>query len=80
MNHGPIDIGQPIVAADVVPRQLRVVNPEQVQDGSVQIMQMNSATDHSIPQMIRLTVDHPLPHSTTGHPGAETFRLMFAAM
>jgi hypothetical protein len=57
-----------------------VVNSQQVQDRGVQIMQVDSAGDYAIPQMIRLTVNHPLPDSSTSHPGAETFGLMFAAM
>jgi hypothetical protein len=57
-----------------------VVNPQQVQDCGVQIMQVDSASDYAIPQMIRLTVNHSLPDSSTSHPGAETFGLMFAAM
>jgi hypothetical protein len=80
MDHRPINIRQPIVATNVVPRKLRVVNSQQVQDRGVQIMQVDSAGDYAIPQMIRLTVNHPLPDSSTSHPGAETFGLMFAAM
>jgi hypothetical protein len=42
VDHSPMDIGQAKIATAVVVGESRVIHPQQVQDGRMQVMHMNS--------------------------------------
>ena len=68
LNNFPVNIGQPEVATPVSERQPRVIEPEQMKNRRMEIMDMHFVFGdlHSI--IIRLAVDRPASHSSAGQP------------
>ena len=73
-------VGQAEVAAEVVPGELGVVDAEQVQHRGVQVVDVDLAVDDAVAHVIGFAVGEAAFHAAAGHPGAEAFGLMFAAV
>ena len=61
-------------------RQLRVVNPHQVQDGRMEVVHFHLVLDGVITPVIRGAIRHSTLDSTTSHPHREAVRVMIAAI
>jgi len=73
-------VGQSKIPPAVAVRQLRVINSHQMQDGGVQIVDMNFVLDRVPAEFIRRAVNDSTLNAAAGHPHRETERMMFAAI
>ncbi len=62
------------------PRQLGMIDAEQVQHRRVKIVNVNSTCDDVVSHVVSFTPCEARLNTATCHPRAETFRLMFATM
>src|SRR5437867_3839378 len=74
------DVGQPKVASGVTKNQLRVVEPEQMQDRGVEVVDVNLVCNDLDPKIIRATIDDPAFDAATRHPGGEGGGMMLATL
>ena len=56
MDDVSVDVGKPEVAAPVTVSESGVVNPQQVQDGGMIIMHMNSIANNLVANIVCLTI------------------------
>ncbi len=76
----PADIGQAVVAAAVAVGQLFVVDAHQVQDGGVEIVDVDFVF-HGVPaEFVGRAVGHAAFDAAAGEPHGETEGMMFAAI
>ena len=64
-------IGEPIIAARMTIRELRMIHSKLMENRRVQIMHRNFIFDHVIAPLIGFSVDHATTNATTRHPRAE---------
>ncbi len=75
-----VDIGQAEIAAEMARGELEVVDAELVQDGRVQVVDVDPARNDSVAHVIGCAKGETALDSTASHPRAEAFRLVFAAV
>ena len=57
-----------------------MIHPQQVQQGRVDIMDVHRVLGRVITILIRCTVTHPTPHTSTGHPHRETLGIVVTSI
>src|SRR5262249_9634515 len=60
--------------------KLRMVDPQAVQDGRVEIVHINRITDDVVAEIVGLAIGEPALDPTSGHPEAEAARMVVAAI
>lgn len=80
LDNGAVDVGEPVVAADMVPCELGVVKTELMEDGGVQVVDMNFSVDNSIAHIVCFSPEKTLFDAAAGKPGSEAFWLVFASV
>ena len=60
-NDPPVDVGQPLVAAAVEVGQQRVVEPQQVQDRGVQVVDVDLVLDRGVADLVGRADDRARP-------------------
>src|SRR5947207_2780787 len=79
-NHFAIDIRETEIASGVAVGEFFVIESKLVENRRVQIVEMHAAIHDAEAIFIGRAEGQPAPDAAAGHPGAETFRLMLAAM
>ena len=74
------DIGQAEAATLVAERQSFVVDTEEVQDGCIEVMDMDRFFDDVVTEVVGLPINHPPAHASSGHPSGKAARVMIAAV
>ena len=74
------DIGEAEVAAGVVVGELFVIEPEEVQEGGVEIVHVDAVGDGSVADFIGCAVGVAGLGATAGKPGGEAARVVIAAI
>ena len=77
-HHLAIDVGEAEIAPLVAPRELLVIKTEEVQDGGVEVVEVDLSGDRTEAECIGLAVHEAAFDSAAGHPGAEALGLVFA--
>ena len=72
MNHPTVDIRQPEVTALMTECQFLVVNTHQVQNGGIQIMNVNGVFGDVVGEVISLAILETGLHTPSGHPHRPT--------
>ena len=75
-----VDIGEPVVAALVAIGQLLVIDAQLVQDGSLQVVDMDGILGDIDAVIVGLAVAHTATDSSASHPVAEAVGMMVAAV
>ena len=75
-----VNIGQAEVAARVSIREPLVVEPEQMKDRGVQVVDVNLVVDGEIAVVVGLAVGEPRLHSSTRQPHGVTVRVVVASV
>ena len=78
LHHGPVDVGEAVVAALEAVGEAGVVEAEQMQGGGVQVVDVDGILDDVVAEVVRLAVDVAAFHARAGHPDAEAARVMVA--
>ncbi len=78
-NHTAVNVGQTVVAALVEIGQTRVVEPQQVQDGRVNVVNMHAVRHRLEAQFIGLAVAHAAFHAPASQPNGESVGVVVAA-
>src|SRR2546422_899598 len=73
-------VRQAIVSPLKLVRQLRVVDAETVQDGRVQVVNVDRLVDHVVAKLVRLAVRVAAPDAGAREPDGEAARMMVAAV
>src|SRR5262245_31686969 len=73
------DVGEAEVAALETIRQLQVIEAEQLQDGRVQVVDVDRLLDDVPANLVGLAQDGAALYSPTGHPDCEREGMMIAA-
>src|SRR6187549_2266599 len=79
-NDVPVDVGQTEVAAGVAVGQLFVIETQQMQDGCVQIVNVDRGFDGVPAIFVRCSIGHSAFVSSTGQPHGEAEGMMIAAI
>ena len=79
-DHFAIDIGQPEVATSVSVGQTFVVDAEEVEDGGVEIVEVDFALDSTIAVFVGRSTGDATFYSSTGKEGGETVGVVTAAV
>ena len=79
-DHLAIDVGEAEIAPLVAPRELLVIKTEEVQDGGVEVVEVDLSGDRTEAECIGLAVHEAAFDSAAGHPGAEALGLVFATV
>src|SRR5262245_62654471 len=72
----PGDVGEPEVATVVPVRELLVVEPQEVQDRGVQVVDAHPAFDGPEADVVGRPVMHAAPDAPAGHPDGERVRVV----
>ena len=80
MHHSTVDIRQPEVTALMSKGQLLVIDTHQVQDGGIQIMNVDRVLGDVVGKVIRLTVLEPSPNTPASHPHRPASGMMITAV
>lgn len=75
-----MDVGQPEATPLVFVRQSLVIDPHQVQNCGVEIVNVNAIFDHIVAEFVGRPVADPWFDTTAGHPGGETSRMVIATV
>src|SRR5262249_25772526 len=75
-----VDVGQTEVAAGIAVGQLGVVEAEQVQDGSVQVVDVDRLFDGLVAELVGCAVDMAALDATAGQPNGEAPVVVIAAV
>jgi hypothetical protein len=73
-------IGQAVIPAAVAVRQLLVIEPHEVEDGGVQVVDVHLAVDGGAAVLIGLAVAESLLDAAAGHPHGEAGGIVVAAV
>ena len=73
-------VGEAIIAAGMAVCEAGVVEPHQVQDGGVEIMNVHRVLHRADAVLVGRPVHAPAPHAGPGQPGAEGPAMMLAAL
>src|SRR5207253_3423784 len=79
-HHAAVDVGQPVVAPAVAVGQPLMVQPEQVQDGGMQVMDMDLVMDRVPTELVGSAVCEAAPDSAASKPHGEAEGVMVAAV
>ena len=60
--------------------QATVVDAQTVQDGGIQVVDVNGVFDDVVTKVVGLAIDHAGLDSAAGHPDGKTLRMMVAAI
>jgi hypothetical protein len=71
LDYFAVNVGQAVFAAVVEERELLVVQTQQVQDGCVQVVDVNGSFDGVEPELVRSADDLAALDAATGEPHAE---------
>src|SRR4051794_22774484 len=77
---GRLDAGQALVEALVPHREALVVEAEQLEDGGVEVADVDGVLDDVVAEVVRLAVDRAALDAAAGHPHGEAARVMVAAV
>ena len=80
IHNASMHIGKAEVATKVSPSEACVVDAQQMQHRGVEVVDVDLAVHNAVAHVVGLTEGHTAFHSTSGHPSAEAFRLMLAAV
>ena len=80
MDHIAMHIGEAEVSAAVTVRQLRMVDPHQMQDGGVQIVNVRAILDCGESKLVSRSICHPPLHTTARHPDGEAVIIVVASV
>ena len=80
MNHTTVHIRQPEISALVAKRQFFMVDAHQVQNGGIQIMNVNGVLGDVVREVIRLAVLKTGLHTPASHPHRPTPRVMVTSV
>ena len=78
MNHIPINIRQPEITALKPIRQFGVIDAHLIEDGGVQVMDLNGIFDHVITQLVGLAKRDTSLDTPAGQPHTESPRVVIA--
>src|SRR3981189_2252323 len=76
----PLDVGQPHVSSGVSKGQPLVIEPEQVQDRGVQVVDVHRVLDGLVTEVVGPAVGDARLHAPTGQPEREPLVVMVAAV
>lgn len=79
MHHLTVHVGEPVVATLVAKRHPLVIESHEVQDGRIEIVNVDRIFDHFVTQIVRPAVNDPRPYSGPGEPYRESVALVIAA-
>lgn len=79
MHYFSVHIGESVVAALVAKGHPLVIESHEVQDGRIEIVNVDRIFDHFVTQIVRPTVNDPWPYSGPGEPYRESVALVIAA-
>src|SRR5207237_269724 len=68
LDHLAVDVGQPEVAAGMAIRQLLVIEPEQMQDGGLHVVDVDRLVGDVEAEIVGRPVGQPRPHPAAGEP------------
>ena len=74
-----VDVGETEVSSLEAVGELFVVEAEEVEEGGVEVVDVDFAVDHSEAEFVALAVDVPLLEAGAGHPHCEGFDVVVAA-
>src|SRR5437867_30052 len=80
LHNVAVDVGQPEVAALVLERQLRVIDSEALQDGGLQIVDVNGIFGDVIAIVISIAVDDARLYAAPRQPHGEAARMVVASV
>src|SRR5438445_7389270 len=80
VHHAAAHIGESEVAAGVAVRQLLVVQAEEVQQGRVQVVDVDLVLGGVVPVVVRRPVAEPAFDSAAGQPNGEPLGVVVAAV
>src|SRR5258707_13799701 len=75
-----VHVGQSVIAALKLIRQLLMIDSKQVENCCLQIMNVHGVLHHVVPIFIRLTETRTRLYAGTRHPDREAARMMVAAV
>ena len=75
-----MDIGEAVVASEMVPGAFFVIETEQMKDGGLKIVQVHFPGDGPEAERVGLALHVAAAHAAAGHPGAEALGLVLAAL
>src|SRR5262245_19230720 len=80
MDYVSGDIGQAEISAAVMVSEPGMVNAQQVQNGRMQVVNVDRFVDHLESEIVGSAVDHPSFDASAGHPHCECERVVIAAV
>src|SRR5262245_47223148 len=80
LHHLPMHVSEAEVAAAVAERQFLVVDAHQVQDGGVQVVDVDPVLDGVHPQLVGRSVDRAALDAAAGQPHGEAAAVVVAAL
>jgi hypothetical protein len=80
LHHFAIHIGEAEIAAEMAPGELEVIDAELVQDGRVQVVDVDFAGHGAVAHVVGLAKGEPAFDSAASHPRAEALGLVFASV
>jgi len=79
-NDGTVDVGEAMVAAAVTVGQALVVESEAVEEGGVEIVDVDRVLHGLAPEIVGLPMDQASADAASGHPDGETLMVVVAAV
>ena len=80
LDHVPMNIGQPEIAALVVIRQAFMVDAEAAEDGGVEIVNVDSVLNDVVSVVVGLPMDDSRSHAAASHPHREAAAVVVATI
>src|SRR5262245_57726566 len=80
MHDASMDVGESEVASGIAVDELFVIEPEQVQEGGMQVMHMNRLVDGLESKLVGGAVRDAALDAAAGQPKAKPIRIMIAAV
>src|SRR5262245_11106281 len=78
LHHSSVNVGEAKIPSSVAVGELFVVEAEQMQEGRVQIMNVNWIFDCFESEFVRSAVNRAAFDAATGHPDTEAVRIVVA--
>src|SRR5258705_9715909 len=79
LDHVSVDIGEPEFAPLKFVSQLRVVEPHQLQDGGVEVVNLDRILDDVVAEIVGLSDRNARLDAASGHPDRERARMVVAS-
>jgi len=80
MDHIAVDVREPDVASAKTEREPRMIDPEQVQDGCVEVVHLEAVFGGAVAPVVRGAVGDAGPDAASGHPDGKTVFVVIAAI